>query len=31
VPYDRAPFAIRISRMLARVDGSQLSDVATIR
>jgi hypothetical protein len=31
MPYDRAPFAIRISRMFARVDGSQLSNVATIR
>jgi hypothetical protein len=31
VPYDRAPFTVRIFRMLARVDGSQLSNVATIR
>jgi hypothetical protein len=31
MPYDRAPFAIRISRTFARVDGSQLSNVATIR
>ena len=30
VPYDRAPFTVRVERVLASVNGSQLSDVATI-